>query len=32
MPDFMYRFRGKWLPAILFIVGSFLFAIITGAL
>lgn len=30
MQDFMYRFRGKWLPAVLFIVGSILFAIIRG--
>lgn len=30
MPDFMYRFRGKWLPAVLFIVGSILFAIVRG--
>ena len=30
MPDFMYRFRGKWVPAILFVVGSFLFALVRG--
>ena len=30
MMDFGYRFRGKWLPAVLFIVGSILFAIIRG--
>lgn len=26
--DFMYRFRGKWIPAIIFVAGSFLFAVI----
>lgn len=31
MQDFGYRFRGKWVPAILFVVGSILFAIVTGA-
>lgn len=30
MIDFLYRFRGKWIPAILFVVGSFLFAIVRG--
>lgn len=30
MQDFGYRFRGKWVPAILFVVGSILFAIIRG--
>ena len=28
--DFGYRFRGKWIPAILFVVGSFLFALVRG--
>lgn len=31
MTDFLYRFRGKWVPAVVFTVGSILFAIITGA-
>ena len=30
MMDFGYRFRGKWIPAILFVVGSFLLAIVRG--
>lgn len=31
MIDFLYRFRGKWVPAVVFTVGSILFAIVTGA-
>lgn len=30
MQDFGYRFRGKWVPAILFVVGSILFALVRG--
>ena len=30
MIDFGFRFRGKWLPAILFVVGSILFSLVRG--
>lgn len=30
MIDFLYRFRGKWVPAVVFTIGSILFAIVRG--